>query len=109
METYIAELRGKLSQEVALSIYRQIHRLQPARFGTRRLHLPCIVFPVRGLSIREIRNDNEKAYHARVSALGTIEFTTADGLPLQKPQKLVFAHPWIPYIRGPSDGDAWGG
>lgn len=33
-----------------------------------------------------------------------MEFTTADDLPLHKPQKLVFAHPWIRHIRGPSDG-----
>ncbi|KAI5980846.1 hypothetical protein EDC04DRAFT_2917210 [Pisolithus marmoratus] len=109
MKTYLTELRGKLSREVVLSIYNQINCLQPVRFAARRLHLPCIVFSIRKLGIQETRNDNEKVYHARVSGLGTVEFTTADDLPLQRPQKLVFAHPWIPYIRGPSDGDTWEG
>ncbi|KIK21820.1 hypothetical protein PISMIDRAFT_533738 [Pisolithus microcarpus 441] len=109
METYITRLRGKLSQEVALNICNQINCLPPARFAARRLHLPCIVFSVRRLGIQETHNDSEKVYRARVSGLGMVEFTTADDLPLQKPQKLVFVHPWIPFIRGPSDGDAWEG
>ncbi|KAI6133767.1 hypothetical protein EV401DRAFT_1911066, partial [Pisolithus croceorrhizus] len=92
VETYITELRGKLSQEVAPSICNQINTLPLARFAARRLHLPYIVCAV---------------YRAGVSGLGTVEFTTADDLPLQMPQKLIFVHPWIPYIRGPSDGDAW--
>ncbi|KAI6098469.1 hypothetical protein F5141DRAFT_1219540 [Pisolithus sp. B1] len=107
-ETYITELRSKLSQEVALSIYKQLNDLQPARFAFRRLHLPCIIFPVARLGVQELRNDKEKVYRATVAELGTVEFTTADNLPLRKPQKLVFAHPWIRYIRGPSDGDTWG-
>ncbi|KAI6120389.1 hypothetical protein EV401DRAFT_2196620 [Pisolithus croceorrhizus] len=108
METYITELRSKLSQEVALSIYKQINKLPPARFAARRLHLPCIIFPVGKLGVQELRNDKEKVYSATVVGLGAVEFTTADNLPLRKPQKLVFAHPWVRYIRGPSDGHAWG-
>ncbi|KAI6095815.1 hypothetical protein F5141DRAFT_1265501 [Pisolithus sp. B1] len=109
METCITELRDNLSQQEALCIYNQIYSLPLASFAARRLHLPCIVFSVRRLVMQEIRNDNEKVYRARVSGLGTVEFTTADSLPLQKPQNLVFVHPWISHIRGPSDGDAWGG
>ncbi|KIK11395.1 hypothetical protein PISMIDRAFT_122776 [Pisolithus microcarpus 441] len=102
MEIYIAELRSKLSREVALSISNQIDRLPPARFGTRRLHLPCIVFSVRKLDIHGRRSDNEKVYHAKVSGLGDVEFTTTDDLTPGKQKTLVFAHPWIRYIRGPS-------
>lgn len=110
METYVTELRGKLSQEVALSIYKQINSLPPARSATRRLHLPCIVFPAKRLStIQEIRNNGEKVYRARVMGLGTVEFETADDLPLQNPQKMLFAHPWIASIRDASDGYVWGG
>ncbi|KAI6122112.1 hypothetical protein EV401DRAFT_2070207 [Pisolithus croceorrhizus] len=108
METCIAELRGKLLQLDALSIYSRIDFLPPARFATRRLHLPCIVFPVRRLGIQETHSGNEKVYRARISGLGRVEFTTADDLPLQEPNKLVFAHPWIGYIRGPSNGVSWG-
>ncbi|KAI6098464.1 hypothetical protein F5141DRAFT_426499 [Pisolithus sp. B1] len=108
MDTYITELRGKLSQQEALGIYNQINSLPLARFAARRLHFPCIVFPVKRLGIQEIRYCNEKAYRAKVLGLGKVIFTTADDLPLQEPQKLVFAHPWISYIRGPSNGDTCG-
>ncbi|KAI6014941.1 hypothetical protein EDC04DRAFT_3144985 [Pisolithus marmoratus] len=108
METCITELRGKLAQQDALSIYNRISFLPAARFATRRLHLPCIVFSVRRLVMHDLHRGNEKLYRAKVSGLGKVEFTTADELPLDKPQKLVFVHPWIRYIRGPSDGVAWG-
>ncbi|KAI6014940.1 hypothetical protein EDC04DRAFT_645744 [Pisolithus marmoratus] len=108
METCITELRGKLAQQDALSIYNRISFLPAARFATRRLHLPCIVFSVRRLVMYDLRRGNEKLFRAKVSGLGKVEFTTADDLPLDKPQKLVFVHPWIRYIRGPSDGVAWG-
>ncbi|KAI6017126.1 hypothetical protein EDC04DRAFT_2902662 [Pisolithus marmoratus] len=109
METCITELRGKLPQQEALRIYNKINSLPPARFATRRLHLPCIAFSVRKLSIQELGKDNEKLYRAKVSGLGNVEFTTADNLPLRVPQRLIFAHPWIPYIRGPSSGVPCGG
>ncbi|KAI6041650.1 hypothetical protein EDC04DRAFT_3089035 [Pisolithus marmoratus] len=109
METRIAELRGKLTQKEALSIYDQINSLPPARFATRRLHLPCIIFPVKRLSIPEPPRGDEKLYRARVLGLGTVDFMTADDLPLHETQKVVFVHPWIRHIRGPSIGVAWGG
>ncbi|KAI6043918.1 hypothetical protein EDC04DRAFT_2599781 [Pisolithus marmoratus] len=107
MKTCITELRSsKLSQQEALNIYKQIKSLQPARFAARRLHLPCIIFPVRGLSIQR---GNENVYHAKVSGLGNVEFTATDDLPLDKRQKIVFAHPWIHHILGQSSEVAWGG
>ncbi|KAI6047019.1 hypothetical protein EDC04DRAFT_954766 [Pisolithus marmoratus] len=107
MKTCIAELRGKLTRREALSIYKKIIRLPPARFATRRLHLPCIVFPVRSLGKQDPHRGSEVLYRARVSGLGDVEFTTTDDLPLGEPQKLVLAHPWIHRIRGPSSGVSW--
>ncbi|KAI6143030.1 hypothetical protein BKA82DRAFT_4187705 [Pisolithus tinctorius] len=109
METRVAELRVKLPQELALSIYKQISDLPPARFSSRRLYLPCIVFPVRKPGIQELPRGNEKLYRARAFGLGDVEFTTAGDLPLNKLNKFVFAHPWIRQIRGPSDGVVWDG
>ncbi|KAI6156824.1 hypothetical protein BKA82DRAFT_4335576 [Pisolithus tinctorius] len=105
METCTTKLRSKLPQEVVLSIYNQIKFLPPARFGTRRLHLPCIIFPLRRL---ELRSGSEKLYRARVSGLGKVEFSTAHDLPLHEAQKFVFVHPWIDHIRGPDRVVAWG-
>ncbi|KAI6042813.1 hypothetical protein EDC04DRAFT_2600688 [Pisolithus marmoratus] len=107
MDNCVTVLRSRLPQKVAFGIYNQINSLPPARFATRRLHLPCIVFSVRRLGIQELRRGNEKLYRARVSGLGNVEFATTDDLPLHEPQRFVFAHPWIPHIRGPSDGVAW--
>lgn len=109
MENRITELRGKLPQPDALSIYRQINSLRSACFTLRRLHLPCIVFSIRRLSIQETHSDNKKVYCARISGRGTVEFTTADNLSPKEPKRLIFAHPWIRYIRGPNDGVTWEG
>lgn len=109
MKTCIAELSGKLSQKEALDIYKQIRSLPPARFATRRLHLPCIVFPVRGLAVQEkISGSVEKLCRAKVSGLGNVEFTTTDDLPRNKQQKIVFAHPWIHHILGLYSVVGWG-
>ncbi|KAI6144223.1 hypothetical protein BKA82DRAFT_4175783, partial [Pisolithus tinctorius] len=104
METCITKLRGKLSQQEALSVYNQINLLPPTRFVTQRLHLPCVVFSVKSLRIQELRSGDEKLYRAKVSGLGRVEFRTADDLPLHEPKKFVFAHPWIHHIRGPGGG-----
>ncbi|KAI6004542.1 hypothetical protein F5J12DRAFT_913668 [Pisolithus orientalis] len=104
-ETRITKLRGKLPQEVVLSIYNQINFLPPARFGTRRLHPPCVIFPVRKL---ELRSGSEKLHRARVSGLGKVEFSTADDLPLHEAQTFILVHPWIDHIRGPDSVIAWG-
>ncbi|KAI6015000.1 hypothetical protein F5J12DRAFT_911546 [Pisolithus orientalis] len=106
MERCIKQLRDKLPRQEARSIYNKINRLSLARFATRRLHLPCIVFSVR--SLEKSCSDDEKLYCAKASGLGQVEFTTADDLSLNSLQKFVFAHPWIDYIRGPSSGVTWG-
>ncbi|KAI6144910.1 hypothetical protein BKA82DRAFT_4394211 [Pisolithus tinctorius] len=104
METCITKLRGKLSQQEALSVYNQINLLPRARFADQRLHLPCVVFSVRSLRIQALRSGDEKLYRAKVSGLGRVEFRTADDLPLHEPKKFVFAHPWIHHIQGPGGG-----
>ncbi|KIO02206.1 hypothetical protein M404DRAFT_148346 [Pisolithus tinctorius Marx 270] len=106
MESCITKLRNKLPREEARIICNKISHLSPARFAARRLHLPCIIFPVR--SLEELRGGIEKLYRARVSGLGQVEFTTADQLSLNGIQKFVFAHPWINHIRGPNGGVIWG-
>ncbi|KIO04803.1 hypothetical protein M404DRAFT_540725 [Pisolithus tinctorius Marx 270] len=107
MESRVTKLRVKLPREEARTIYNNINRLSPARFAARRLHLSCIIFPVR--SLEKPCGGDEKSYRARVSGLGQVEFTTADQLSLNGIQNFVFAHPWIDYIRGPNGGVTWGG
>ncbi|KIO01941.1 hypothetical protein M404DRAFT_718124 [Pisolithus tinctorius Marx 270] len=112
MERRIEELSVKFHRQQARTIFNEINRLPPARFATRRLYLPCIVFSVKNLEMLHPISSprlfsDEKLYRARVSGLGQVEFTTADRLSLNGPQQLVFAHPWIHYIRGPSGGITW--
>ncbi|KAI6146669.1 hypothetical protein BKA82DRAFT_2189167 [Pisolithus tinctorius] len=106
MERCINELREKLPKQEVRSICNKINRLPSVRFAARRLHLPCIIFPVK--SLEKPYEGNEKLYRARVSGLGQVEFTTTDDLLRNEPRKFVFAHPWIRYFRGPSSGVAWG-
>ncbi|KAF8125309.1 hypothetical protein EV363DRAFT_1103511, partial [Boletus edulis] len=43
-------------------------------------------------------------YHAMVTLLGKVKFRTTDLMPLNKPQKLVFIHPWLRDLHDPRDG-----
>ncbi|KAI6022103.1 hypothetical protein EDC04DRAFT_3092806 [Pisolithus marmoratus] len=97
MEACITELRHKSSK--VERIFTKISCLAPASFAARRLHLPCISFPVKALNIHKQPGSNEKSYSARVSGLGIVEFTSTDDLLLHESQKFVFAHPWIRHIR----------
>ena len=98
MTTRVAALRTSLSQTDAMLIYDRITRLPPARFGSRRLHLPCIIFDVKRLGVQEF-SDDEYRYRARVAGIGDVEFQTSDKLSLAEPDKLIFVHPWIRNLR----------
>jgi hypothetical protein len=89
IEIRVATLRTTLSQQEAMTIYDRITRLPPAIGAHRRLHLPCIVFPV-----KKLRHQGSR-YYAKTSVLGEVDFQTADVISLTEPRKLCFAHPWI--------------
>ncbi|KAF8417602.1 hypothetical protein L210DRAFT_3580675, partial [Boletus edulis BED1] len=100
----VTTLRNSLSQADAILIHDRVTFLPPARFATRRLHLPCIIFTVRQLGMQGFASGQEIHYRARVSGIGDVEFQTADRLPLAEPRKLIFVHPWIRELRDPLDG-----
>lgn len=104
MARRVTALRARVRKDHVLEIYDQIIRLPPVRFGNRRLHLPCIVFPVEAL---DTLHENPQVYHAKVSGLGKVEFTTADSLPPDHPRHLIFVHPWIREIRGSYNKAHW--
>jgi hypothetical protein len=102
MQLRTTQLSIALSRDDALNIYYRVGRLPPARFASRRLQLPCIVFLVKSLDVKHWDNHgNPSRYRAQVSRLKKVEFTTADTLPLTEPWRLVLVHPWISDIRGP--------
>ena len=109
MTMRVATLRDSLSQTDAILVHDRITRLPPARFANRRLHLPCIIFPVKKLGLQDFGDGDGYPYGARVSGIGNVEFRTADRLPPREARKLVFVHPWIRDLRDPLDGFSWRG
>ena len=107
MAARIATLRTSLSQGDAMLVYDRITCLPPARFANRRLHLPCIHFPIKRFGIQGFGQGHELRYGARVSGIGDVEFQTIDRLLPQEARKLVFVHPWIRDLRDPLDGLTW--
>ncbi|KAI9461109.1 hypothetical protein HD554DRAFT_1529887 [Boletus coccyginus] len=99
----MAQLSTALTKDETMNIYYRVVHLPPARFANRRLQLPCIVFHVKSLDVKDWDSHGNR-YRAKVSGLGKVEFTTADRLPLAEPRRLVFIHPWISDIRGPHGG-----
>ncbi|KAI9569853.1 hypothetical protein HD554DRAFT_2170850 [Boletus coccyginus] len=107
MDLRVAALRNSLSQTDVVPIYDKVTRLPPARFATRRLHLPCIIFTVRRLGVQDFGSGLENCYRARVSGIGNVEFQTCDRLSLTDPHKLIFVHPWIHTLCDPLDRFTW--
>ncbi|KAF8555511.1 hypothetical protein OG21DRAFT_897570 [Imleria badia] len=108
MDVRIAALRNSLSRADAMQIHDRITRLPPARFANRRLHLPCIIFAVKKLSVQDLGSGQGNRYRARVSGIGYVELQTSDRLPSTEPRKLILVHPWIRDLRDPLDGFTWG-
>ncbi|KAI9569820.1 hypothetical protein HD554DRAFT_453126 [Boletus coccyginus] len=108
MDVRVAALRDSLSRTDAVAIYNKVTRLPPARFATRRLHLPCIIFTARRLGVQDFGSGLENRYRARVSGIGNVEFQTCDRLSLSEPHKLIFVHPWIHSLRDHLHGFTWG-
>jgi len=109
MDVRISELKSSMSRTEAMLVYDRVMRLPLARFAHWRLHLPCILFPVKKLVEKLDPETGEgKCFDARVLGIGHVEFRTSDTLSLAEPRKLVFAHPWIRDLRGPLDEVGWG-
>ena len=108
MAARIATLSGLLSRTDAILVHDRIARLSPARFANRRLHLPCLIFPIKRLGIQGFTQDHGVRYRARVSAIGIVEFQTSDKLSPEEARKLIFINPWICDLRDPLDGLPWG-
>ena len=104
LDTCVEQLRTRLSPQDVTAFYNQVIPLPRATFWNRCLQLPCIVFSVRRIGVQEIGGSQGNLYRATVSLLGRVEFRTADPMPLTKPRKLVFVHPWLRDLHDPFDG-----
>ena len=106
LDTCVEQLRTRLAPQDVIPFYFQLTLLPRATFSNRCLQLPCIVFSVTRIGVQELDGSQGNLYRATVSLLGRVEFRTADAMPLTKPRKLVFVHPWLRDLRDPLDGSA---
>ena len=104
LDASVEQLRIQLVPQDALSFYYRIIHFPRATFSNRCLQLPCIMFHVTKLGAQELDGSRGNLYRATVSLLGRVEFRTADVMPLTKPRKLVFVHPWLRDLCDPLDG-----
>jgi len=104
LDTCVEQLRTRLAPQDVTAFYNQVIPLPRATFLNRCLQLPCIVFSVRRIGVQELGGSQGSLYRATVSLLGRVEFRTADVMPLTRPRKLVFVHPWLRDLRDPLDG-----
>ena len=108
MDIRVTTLRNSLPQTDATPIYDRVVLLPPARFASRRLHLPCLIFSVKKLGVQNFGGSREFRYRARALGIGDVEFQTSDQLSPMEPRKLIFVHPWILDLYDPLDGFHWG-
>ena len=107
MDMRAAEMWDSLCRPDVISFRERVTQLPPARFSNRRLYLPCIVFPVKRLAIRNLMGPVNH-YRARVSGIGDLDFQASETLSLAEPRRLIFVHPWIRDLQYPLDSFAWG-
>ena len=110
LDRCVEQLRAGSEPHATLGLYYDIIKLPQATFSNRCLQLPCIVFPVAKIGVQELGDSQGVLYRATVSLLDKVEFRTADVIPLTKPRKLVFVHPWLHDLcdldESVSDGEA---
>jgi hypothetical protein len=104
LDTRVEQLRTRLALQDVTAFYYQLTLLPRATFSNRCLQLPCIVFSVTKICVQELGDGQGNLYRTTVSLLGTVEFRTADALPLTKPRRLIFVHPWLRDLYDPLDG-----
>ena len=104
LNTCVEQLRTRLAPQDVIAFYYQVNLLPRATFSNRCLQLPCIVFSVTKIGVQELGGSQGNLYRATASLLGRVEFRTADTMPLTKPRKLVFVHPWLRDLHDPLDG-----
>jgi hypothetical protein len=103
LDASVEQLRTRLSLQDVIAFYYRVTLLPRATFSNRCLQLPCILFPVTRIGVQDLGGSQGTLYRATVSLLGRVEFRTADVMPLTKPRKLVFIHPWLRDLHDPHD------
>ena len=104
LDPCVEQLRTRSAPKDVIAFYYRVILLPRATFSNRCLQLPCIVFSVTRIGVQELGCTQGNLYRAMVSLLGRMEFRTVGVMPLMKPRKPVFVHPWLCYLPDPFDG-----
>ncbi|KAG2149068.1 uncharacterized protein EDB93DRAFT_358436 [Suillus bovinus] len=101
IQTSVATLRSVGVVELALRLYTTLDNLSAPRFSHRRLHLPCIAFPITEVRRRHSQDQEIPIYEVKTDGLGDLLITTEDRLipflptrPLAPWQTFLLARPW---------------
>jgi hypothetical protein len=100
MQTLVSPLRDSDVLGLASALYTLLDNLTAPRFANRRLHLPCIVFPVTELRRRRGQDpENFFTYDVKANGLDDLLVTTEDKLIQFSParptqQTFLLVRPW---------------
>ncbi|KAG2158177.1 uncharacterized protein EDB93DRAFT_1325352 [Suillus bovinus] len=110
IQSFVSSLRGVVALQSALQLYQSLDCLSVPRFAHRRLHLPCIVFPVTGARRRPSHDQDTYTYELKSDGLHNLEITTEDKFtsfsPARPPpawQTILLVRPWSRYLLGLHD------
>jgi hypothetical protein len=109
MQMSVLSLRDSVVVELASTLYARLDNLTAPRFANRRLHLPCIAFPVTELRRRRGQDpENCFTYDVKADGLDDLLVTTQDKLVQFSParptqQTFLLVRPWNRYDLGLPD------
>ncbi|KAG2137114.1 uncharacterized protein EDB93DRAFT_1253728 [Suillus bovinus] len=109
MRTSVSALRDSGDLNLAVELYSKLDYLSAPRFANRRLHLPCIVFPVKEVRRRPSEDqETHITYQVKADKLHDLAISTQDRL-LQfshaRPtrQSFLLVRPWNRHLLGLPD------
>ncbi|KAG2338322.1 hypothetical protein BDR05DRAFT_705055 [Suillus weaverae] len=113
IQSSVSSLRVVVALQSASKLYQTLDYLSAPRFAHRRLHLPCIVFPVTEARRRPGRDQDTYSYALKSDGLHDLQITTEDKLILFSParppptwQTILLVRPWSRHLlelHGPAE------
>ncbi|KAG0694178.1 hypothetical protein DFH29DRAFT_336313 [Suillus ampliporus] len=76
IQSSVSSLRGAVALESTSRLYQTLDYLSAPRFAHRRLHLPCIVFPVTEARRKSGRDQETYTYGVKADGLHDLQITT---------------------------------
>ncbi|KAG1795474.1 uncharacterized protein HD556DRAFT_388554 [Suillus plorans] len=110
IQSLVSSLRGVVALQSASKLYQTLDSLSAPRFAHRRLHLPCIVFPVTEVKRRPAHDQDIYTYELKSDGLHNLHVTTEDKFapfsparPLPTWQTILLVRPWSRHLLGLHD------